>query len=165
MSNVLLAIDCSLYGKAISDFVANHRWSPGTNFKMLHVLESENFNKAEKYSRESASLFLSRHQHKLQQLLPTMNISTDICDGSAKEEILAACSAWPADMVIVGSHGLASLQRFARGSVSLAVMLHAQCSVLVVRLSDAYQTREANLEVKTADSCSRSEANEGSGCY
>ncbi len=142
MCNVLLAIDCSLYGKAISDFVADHHWSPGTNFRMLHVLESDNFDKIEKYTRESASLFLTRHQYKLEQLLPTMNVSTDIRDGSAKEEILQICAEWPADMVILGSHGLASLQRFARGSVSLAVMLHAQCSVVVVRLSDLHLATE-----------------------
>ncbi len=50
-----------------------------------------------------------------------MNVTTDIRGGSAKEIILEICSEWPADMVLLGSHRLASLQRFARGSVSLAV--------------------------------------------
>jgi nucleotide-binding universal stress UspA family protein len=36
-------------------------------------------------------------------------------------------------LLVVGSHGLDALDRFMRGSVSLKVLHHATCSVLVVR--------------------------------
>jgi nucleotide-binding universal stress UspA family protein len=43
---------------------------------------------------------------------------------------------WEADLIIVGSHGQSFWSRALLGSVSNAVVNHAPCSVLVVKMRD-----------------------------
>jgi universal stress protein A len=40
-----------------------------------------------------------------------------------------------AELIVVGTHGRTGLSRLALGSVAESVVLHAHCSVLVVRLA------------------------------
>lgn len=47
--------------------------------------------------------------------------------------IVEKAEKWGADLVVIGSHGYHSWERLLLGSVSQAVALHAECSVLVVR--------------------------------
>jgi nucleotide-binding universal stress UspA family protein len=47
--------------------------------------------------------------------------------------ILDAAQSWPADLIIVGSHGRRGLDRLLMGSVAESVAVHAKCSVEVVR--------------------------------
>jgi nucleotide-binding universal stress UspA family protein len=44
-----------------------------------------------------------------------------------------AAKAWPADLIVIGSHGRAGIVRTLLGSVAEGVMRHASCPVLVVR--------------------------------
>jgi nucleotide-binding universal stress UspA family protein len=54
-------------------------------------------------------------------------------EGDASSAILDAAAKWPADVILVGSHGRSGLNRFLLGSVSDRVVRHAPCSVQVVR--------------------------------
>jgi nucleotide-binding universal stress UspA family protein len=54
-------------------------------------------------------------------------------EGDPKTVILDQAAAWPADLIVLGSHGLKGLNRFVIGSVSAAVSQHAKCSVEIVR--------------------------------
>ena len=54
-------------------------------------------------------------------------------EGDPKTVILDQAAAWPADLIVLGSHGLKGLNRFVMGSVSAAVSQHAKCSVEIVR--------------------------------
>ena len=40
---------------------------------------------------------------------------------------------WPADLIVVGSHGYSGVKRWLLGSVAQSVVSHAPCSVEVVR--------------------------------
>jgi nucleotide-binding universal stress UspA family protein len=53
--------------------------------------------------------------------------------GNPVVEILKAAKAWPADLIVVGSHGRSGLDRVLLGSVAEAVVRQAPCPVLVVR--------------------------------
>jgi nucleotide-binding universal stress UspA family protein len=53
--------------------------------------------------------------------------------GSPKHTILEEAEAFNADLIVLGSHGRGRVERFLLGSVSLAVVTHAKCSVEVVR--------------------------------
>jgi nucleotide-binding universal stress UspA family protein len=59
-----------------------------------------------------------------------------VIEGEPREEILAMAEAWPADAIVVGSHGRKGLDRVLLGSVSDGVVRHAACSVMVVREPD-----------------------------
>ena len=53
--------------------------------------------------------------------------------GKPAHEILAVAREWPADVIVVGSHGRHGISRVLLGSVAEAVMRHADCPVLVIR--------------------------------
>ena len=54
--------------------------------------------------------------------------------GSPKRVILDEAQSWRPDLIVVGSHGYPTWERFLLGSVSQAVVSHAKCSVEVVRM-------------------------------
>ena len=53
--------------------------------------------------------------------------------GKPASEIVRTAEEWPADMIVIGSHGRHGIQRALLGSVAEEVMRHAPCPVLVVR--------------------------------
>ena len=53
--------------------------------------------------------------------------------GDARSTILDLAQAWPADLVVLGSHGRRGWDRFLMGSVAESVAVHAHCSVEVTR--------------------------------
>jgi len=50
--------------------------------------------------------------------------------------LLKHASGWPADMIVVGSHGKSALGRFVMGSVSQKILTEAQCTVRIARGRD-----------------------------
>jgi nucleotide-binding universal stress UspA family protein len=59
--------------------------------------------------------------------------SISVLVDSPKEIILQEAAGWPADLIVLGSHGSSGLSRFLLGSTSEAVATHAACSVEVIR--------------------------------
>jgi nucleotide-binding universal stress UspA family protein len=53
--------------------------------------------------------------------------------GSPITEIVKAAKDWPADLIVIGSHGRGGIRRALLGSVAEGVMRQAPCPVLVVR--------------------------------
>ena len=62
-----------------------------------------------------------------------LSITTTVIEGSPKSVILEEAEKFGADLIVVGSHGSGAVKGFLLGSVSLAVALHAKCSVEIVR--------------------------------
>lgn len=56
-----------------------------------------------------------------------------ISAGPPGPEIARAAEQWPADVIVIGSHGRRGMSRALLGSVAEAVMRHASCPVLIVR--------------------------------
>jgi nucleotide-binding universal stress UspA family protein len=53
--------------------------------------------------------------------------------GSPSERILALAEELKADMIVIGTHGRAGIQRLLVGSVAENVLRHSHCTVLVAR--------------------------------
>ena len=53
--------------------------------------------------------------------------------GDPATEIVRAAQEWPADIIVMGSHGREGISRALLGSVAESVVRHAPCPVLVVR--------------------------------
>ncbi len=62
-----------------------------------------------------------------------LNARLRIRHGGVGSEIIEEAREWPADLIILGTHGRGAIQRAIHGSVSDYVMHHALCSVEVVR--------------------------------
>ena len=56
-----------------------------------------------------------------------------IREGLPGPEIIEVARLWPADLIVVGSHGYGAIKRLLLGSVASYVANHAPCSVEVVR--------------------------------
>jgi nucleotide-binding universal stress UspA family protein len=79
--------------------------------------------------------------HEITQVLASLGgrvpIPTDAAKfvpvGDPVELIVGAARDWPADLVVIGSHGRDGFNRVLLGSVAEGVTRHAPCPVLVVR--------------------------------
>ncbi|WP_145723421.1 universal stress protein [Mesorhizobium tianshanense] len=70
------------------------------------------------------------------------------------DEIVKAAGEWPADLIVIGSHGRGGVQRALLGSVADGVIRHASCPILVIRAAasgktakppDGFDSRKATL--------------------
>ena len=63
--------------------------------------------------------------------------------GDAAAQILDAATDFDSDLIVTGSRGLGQLERLLLGSVARNVLVHAGCSVLIVRTgADAEPSQE-----------------------
>lgn len=144
--NILVAIDDSKFSEAAANAVIAQVKTGGTEITLLHVLapfpvalaekigskDSPDFPGARLKLRDQASELLTKTQEKFRSAgFKTTNF---VEEGDAREVILDYAGRWPADLIVVGSHGRTGMQRFLLGSVSEAVARYARCSVQVVRI-------------------------------
>lgn len=64
---------------------------------------------------------------------PGLTVTSEVLVGSPKQLIVDEAERWQADLVVLGTHGHGAPGRFLLGSVAHSVVLHAPCSVEVVR--------------------------------
>lgn len=79
--------------------------------------------------RDAKRMLAGLGQHRSAGSTPLEFVRT----GHAAHEIVKAAVEWPADLIVIGSHGRGGLSRAFLGSVAEAVVRHAPCPVLVVR--------------------------------
>ena len=65
-------------------------------------------------------------------LSPDLSILEFVQVGKPPHEIVNAAKTWPADLIVMGSHGRHGISRALLGSVAEAVMRYAPCPVLVI---------------------------------
>ncbi len=63
-------------------------------------------------------------------------------DADPRHAIVEAAREWPADLIVLGSHGRKGLDRLLIGSVAESVVRHAPCSVDIVRMPVTESDRE-----------------------
>jgi nucleotide-binding universal stress UspA family protein len=59
-------------------------------------------------------------------------VETAVLPGEARFEILRELGEWPADLVVLGTHGRGGMDRLVLGSVAAAIARKAPCSVLLI---------------------------------
>jgi nucleotide-binding universal stress UspA family protein len=155
---VLIAVEDELFGAACADFVTEHVWQPGTIFKVIHAvepvfvgdrvtaaygvdLENEILQDRLSYGRD----LVSKVKGLMEQKLPSgMPIETTVSTGRPYQVILDIADIWKADTIVMGSHGRSGWDRVFMGSVSTAVLSHANCSVVIVKLPDRKKGTKGN---------------------
>lgn len=151
---ILVAVEDKSFGEAIADFVASHNWADDLHFKILHVVEPIHVPAFHGYPTElMASLNEERARSAksltmaigtlIQKRLPSAQIEEVVEEGSPKTRIVQLAEDWPADLLVVGSHGRTGFGRFLLGSVSLSVLSAAPCSVMIVKQPKAAEQEKA----------------------
>lgn len=145
---VLIATDGSEYGKAAVSAAAERPWPPGTNLRVLTVMERPaisyitggereldlNYNQLAPEIRSSLEAIAIDAARSLER--EGLTVSHIVREGVAAEEIIDEAKEWGADLILLGTHGRHGIKRFILGSVARIVATHAPCSVEVVRRSE-----------------------------
>jgi len=153
--NILLAIDDSSYSKAVIDSVAQRPWPPESNFKVISVAEpfhpeyagwQTNYVplalEAQKVMTETTSRVVHEAVARLKGVFGHDWVAGEVIEGFIKDKILETAENWPADLIVVGSHGRKGFTKFLLGSVSEAIASHAHCSVEIIRSPQHMQERQ-----------------------
>ena len=146
---VLLAVDGSEGSRHATEAVAARPWPSGTEIRVFSVVElgmSALQGAFEIPALDATHLesqraeAMKRTEEAIDSALKTLEAaglttseSISVLAASPKEVILQEAAEWPADWIVLGSHGSSGLSRFLIGSTSETVAAHAQCSVEVVR--------------------------------
>jgi len=148
---ILLATDGSDCSIAAALSVASRPWPAGTEFKVLSVEELVTVQSAlagyplasiypasllEELMAEARARALAAVDGARKALKQAgLNVLDEqpIPIGDPRAVILDSAQAWPADLIVLGSHGRRGLDHFLMGSVAESVAIHAHCSVEVVR--------------------------------
>ncbi len=82
---------------------------------------------------------------KLQSLFPSWKIRSEATADSPGWGIISRAEHWPADLVVVGSHGFSGVDKLIQGSVSQKVVTHAHCPVRIGRRSPQLERNKIRL--------------------
>lgn len=152
---VLVAIDGSACSEAAVSEVAARPWPADSQFRILSAYELPLMPGPEAWAispdycdrltdavREHAQTVTQSAHAKLTEAFgDSFAVTSEIMAGSPRSAILERAEAWGADLIVVGSHGYRAWERFLLGSVSQAVVSHANCSVEVVRCKGAQESK------------------------
>lgn len=145
---ILLAIDGSPGSDAAVEEVWRRPWPSESEIRVVTVLsplESFKFREGLQHPQAYDDVFeqqgweaakrLKDVETLLEKRARHLRVTPVLLEGQPKEAILDEAERWGADLIIVGSRGTGTIKRFLLGSVSLAVVLNATCSVEIVRRS------------------------------
>jgi len=136
---ILMGVDSEFAGETVRAVVAQCR-PESTEVMVLHVLQpigtappqmDAYFAPELEAEKEEAAKLVKRTAKELQDA--GFQAQTRIELGDIRGGILECASKWGADLIVLGSHSRAGLQRFLQGSVAEFVARHAKCSVEIVR--------------------------------
>ncbi|MBS1998490.1 MAG: universal stress protein [Cyanobacteria bacterium SZAS LIN-2] len=151
--NILIALDGSECSKAAIDFVLARPWLPGDSFLIVHVVEPIPADMGINYVPTCTTLcdnavFEAAHsltddaKARLEAGLPDHPVRCEVVSGMIKGEIIDLAKTWPADLIVMGSHGRKGVSRLFLGSVAEEVLKDAPCSVEIVK-SDQHEHKHA----------------------
>jgi len=149
---ILVATDGSASADAAVRSVSQRSWPGGTRICVLAIMESMVPPptippiEAETFRTEPAFRVIleadARHRVHLNVVVDQsrkvleaagLNVETKVMEGNPRSDLLSEAKAWGAETIFIGARGLGILDRLLLGSVSTAVVTHAECAVEVIR--------------------------------
>jgi len=145
--NILLAMDDSPHSTAALESILARPWPPESCVKVISVVEPFHPEYAGWHTSYVPLAIEAQHElvdatkglvdesvTRLQATFDSGRVEGAVLEGYIKDKILETAREWPADLIVMGSHGRRGFTRFLLGSVSEAVVSHAPCSVEIVKL-------------------------------
>jgi nucleotide-binding universal stress UspA family protein len=139
--NVLVAVDDSQFTPDVLKAVASQFRPQDVQVRVIHVLQpisttpppqmDAHYAPELEARKECGRKLLEDCGNELRKAGFSVTVHLEI--GDVRERIIDSAEEWPADLILVGSHGRDTLMRFLLGSVAESVARHAKCSVEIVR--------------------------------
>ena len=133
--NILIALDGSPYSIAAVEEVIKRPWPENTFIKGVYIVEPfhtargvwhANYVpvalKVQEELLEAGKCLIEEPADKLKARFGEENVSCEVHEGYTADRILELAEAWPADLIVVGSHGRKGITRFLLGSVSQSIV-------------------------------------------
>jgi nucleotide-binding universal stress UspA family protein len=146
---VVLAVDGSEGSRHATEAIAARPWPTSTEIRVFSVVELgmsalqgafEIPSLDTQHLESQRAAAMKRTEEAIDSALKTLEAaglatseSISVLAAAPKELILQEAAEWPADWIVLGSHGSSGLSRFLIGSTSETVATNAACSVEVVR--------------------------------
>ncbi len=138
---ILVPVDGSAYSlKAVENACNLAKSNPPSEVVLLAVslalfdLEDEGHYVADKLKRQAENaLSLAKAQAQEKNVTPRALLATGV---SAADEIVEAAKKEKADLIVIGSRGLAGKTKYFLGSTASKVVTYSPCSVLVVKIPE-----------------------------
>ena len=111
----------------------------GATVEVLHVAESSAY--AEDSVNDRGQTYDDTIQERLQAMVESKGdtdiaMTVNVVDGIDYIEIVNRATAWPADLIVIGTHGHTGMKHLLIGSVAERVVRTASCPVCTVRHPD-----------------------------
>lgn len=147
ISHLLIATDGSPAARAIPDVLQRWNVLRGVQAEVLSVAPGDSpayelmvglYTLGSAQTGEAQAELVEQSRRDADEVVASLTASgiegvAHVRSGDAADEIISAASEWGVDLIVTGSRGLGGLERLLLGSVARNVVLHARCSVLVVR--------------------------------
>lgn len=140
LTRVLCPTDFSEFSAAALDYGAALAASYGSSLRLMHViapfpitgpyLDLPGGGPLYEAAADEARALLAAEAERVRR--PGVTVDTELREGNAVPEILAVAQAWPADLLVMGTHGRGGFERLVLGSVAEKVLRKATCAVLAV---------------------------------
>jgi len=137
---VLITIENRFSARYVVDTLLHEKWQPGTEFKILHVLEPpphrdlpQSYWDNRKRMRKGAEFLLNDVAAQINAATEEITTSIEVREGRAKDQILSFAHKWRPDLIVMGTHDHRGLNGFLIGSVARAIATHAPCSIMVIK--------------------------------
>ena len=136
---ILVAVDNEPIAAHAADIGAELARLAGAEMAFIHVIDPALVNASDTgiqpdvfvaSAKEEAKKLIDDFRKRLPQQVTALEF---VQIGLPLTEIVNAAKDWPADLIVIGSHGRGGITRALLGSVAEGVMRHAPCQVLVVR--------------------------------
>ena len=135
---LLVAIDSSPSSEVVLKEVAERLWPNPSAICVINVLDLFAFpsgvggvGPVTDAEARAANVLVEDAAKRLAR--EGIEVTTAVTEGYPPTSIVAYASEWPADFIVVGSHGHSGISRFLLGSVAQSVVRGAHCSVEIVR--------------------------------
>ena len=151
--NILIAIDQSEFASDVVGFIGKHRWTDSEHFTVVHVIDSllvgshmsflpsPLLDEIKQKARDEGRKAVHQAAERLRQLFPDASVNEEILEGFVVDALVEYAASWPADIVVIGSHGHRGRNKFTLGSIARSVSSQAHCSVLIVNSHSEKKTQ------------------------
>lgn len=134
---VLVALDASEFAAHALEVAASLATAMGAQIGLVHVIDPKFVGSETGVPADQLWAMFRADGHGLLEAAASAIPAHPQCwkflrEGTPWSEIVASAREWPADLIVIGTHGRSGVTRLVFGSTAEGVTRHAPCPVVVV---------------------------------